>query len=45
MENVPVGWHPFEKEYTELEEEEEPEAYEPEKVIYKIILEEEDLID
>ena len=42
----PIGWHPNEKEYTELEEEEEePEAYEPEKVIYKIILEEEDLID
>ena len=43
MYEEPTGWHPNEKEYTELEEE-EPEAYEPEKVIYKIILEEEDLI-
>ena len=41
----PIGWHPDEKEYTELEDEEEPEAYEKEKKNYKIILEEEDLID
>ena len=45
MEEVIIGWNPSEKEYTELEEEDEPEAYENEKVIYKIILEVEDLID